>query len=121
MTTSPDPYEQVAEEIRVGIADQALWTRSWAEAGGDSNRAMAVYIRLRAAQVHAVYQEADRIAAEAIKAARKGDRARAAAAARLAAQQHREQWWNEHGLTVISLGLLFVFILFIVIGSGGNH
>ncbi len=112
MTTTPDPYEQVAEEIKAGIADQALWTRSWAEAGGDSNRAMAVYIRLRAAQVHAIYKEADRIAAEAVRAARKADRARATEAAKLAARRSRGDWWEEYGSTVMLVGFI-VLILFI--------
>lgn len=111
-STTPDPYERVAQEINAGVADQALWTRSWAEAGGDANRAMAVYIRLRAAQVQEVYREADRIAQEAIRAAHKADRARAAEQARIAAQRSRAEWWEEYG-GILMLIVIVGVILFV--------
>ena len=107
----PDPYEQVADEINAGVADQALWVRSWGEADGDSDRALAIYVRHRAAQVQAIYREADRIAQEAVMAARRGDRQRAALAARQTAQRQRAEWWQDNGW-IVTFILVVVVILF---------
>ena len=40
-------YDQVAEEIETGNLVRGVWTRAFAEADGDENRAKAIYIKLR--------------------------------------------------------------------------
>jgi len=42
-------YDQVAEEIESDNLIPGLWTRAFAEADGDKNRAKAIYIKLRVA------------------------------------------------------------------------
>lgn len=44
-------FEQVALELDSGQMAKALWTRAFAEADGDENRARAIYIRLRIARL----------------------------------------------------------------------
>ncbi len=55
-------YEQVADELEAGTQKKGLWTRCFAEADGDENRAKAIYIKLRVAQLSA--EEKDRVAEE---------------------------------------------------------
>ena len=51
-------FAKVADEIAAGQLDRALWTKAFAQADGEENRAKATYIRLRAAQLQE--QEANR-------------------------------------------------------------
>jgi len=44
-------YNQVAEEIQAKKMLPGLWTRAFAEAGGNTERARALYIKLRVAQL----------------------------------------------------------------------
>jgi hypothetical protein len=44
-------YNQVAEEIQAKKMLPGLWTKAFAQAGGDTERARAVYIKLRVAQL----------------------------------------------------------------------
>jgi hypothetical protein len=44
-------YDAVAKELLEGAIHPGTWTRSIAEANGDKERAKAVYIRLRVAQL----------------------------------------------------------------------
>ena len=44
-------YDQVSEELRNEQVIDGLWTRAFAEATGDTQRARAIYIQLRAAQL----------------------------------------------------------------------
>jgi hypothetical protein len=51
-------YEQVGKEIEANNLQTGLWTRAFAEADGDENRAKAIYIKLRVAQLTAEVQRA---------------------------------------------------------------
>ncbi len=42
-------YEQASAEIRKGNLREGLWTKAWAESGGDTTKAQAHYIKLRVA------------------------------------------------------------------------
>jgi hypothetical protein len=44
-------YEEVSKEIEVKNLVPGLWTKAFAEADGDENRAKAIYIKLRVAQL----------------------------------------------------------------------
>lgn len=44
-------YDKVSEELRSRQVNDGLWTRAYAEAGGDTNKARAIYIQLRATQL----------------------------------------------------------------------
>lgn len=44
-------YSQVAEEIQAKKMSPGLWTKAFAQAGGDTERTRAVYIKLRVAQL----------------------------------------------------------------------
>jgi len=44
-------YNQVAEEIQAKKMLPGLWTRAFAEAGGNTEKARALYIKLRVAQL----------------------------------------------------------------------
>jgi len=46
-----DFYDQVAEEIETNSLIPGVWTRAFAEADGDENRAKAIYIKLRVAKL----------------------------------------------------------------------
>ena len=112
----PDPFAKVAEEIAARDLDQALWVQSWAESGGDYDRATAIYIRLRVAQIRVFNEEAARITERTIIAAQKKQREAARIAAqdaranaRVEAQMRRDRFWEEHGLTIIAIGLLGFF------------
>lgn len=48
---SSEIFSQIAEEIKSGNQDQALWTEAFAECDGDEPKTKALYIRLRAAQL----------------------------------------------------------------------
>ena len=51
-------YGQVSEEITAGQIDKALWTKAFAHAEGDTNKAKALYLRYRATQL--LEQDANR-------------------------------------------------------------
>ncbi len=44
-------FDQVANEIRERKLQEGLWTRAFADSGGDVDRARAIYIKLRAEQL----------------------------------------------------------------------
>jgi hypothetical protein len=44
-------YNQVAEEIQANKTSPGLWTKAFAQAGGNTERTRAVYIKLRVAQL----------------------------------------------------------------------
>ncbi len=44
-------YEQVAEEMKTDNLIPGVWTRAFAEADGDENRAKSIYIKLRIAKL----------------------------------------------------------------------
>jgi hypothetical protein len=58
MSKEDDFYAKVADEISAGQLDRTLWTKAFAQADGEENRAKATYIRLRTAQLQE--QEANR-------------------------------------------------------------
>ena len=51
-------YEQVGKEIAANDLQTGIWTRAFAEADGDENRAKAIYIKRRVAQLTAEAQRA---------------------------------------------------------------
>lgn len=53
-------YAAIAQELEAGVADKALWTRLFAEAGGDGNKVKALYIKQRFDRLAA--QERERLA-----------------------------------------------------------
>lgn len=50
-------YVRIAEELNTNSVDKALWTRAFAEAEGEPEKAKAAYIRLRFAELQKVSRE----------------------------------------------------------------
>jgi len=46
-TNDDDLYKSIADELSLNTMDRALWTKAFAESGGDSDKAKARYILLR--------------------------------------------------------------------------
>ncbi len=44
-------YAKIGEEIDAGIIDKGLWTKCFADAGGDSNEQKALYLKIKAKQL----------------------------------------------------------------------
>ena len=124
-----DPYALVAEEMKAGIRHDALIARSWAESGGDRDRAQAIYIRLRAQEFTAAIQAARQKAEHEARAAKEEAKRQAADAAKQAREREREraahergEFWEDYGLYLLCLPLL-LFVLFILsktLGSGDD-
>ena len=53
-------YEIVAEEMRAGDLKPGLWTKAYADAGGEQDRARAFYIKLRVEQLRKAAHAVDR-------------------------------------------------------------
>lgn len=66
-----DLFEQVAKELDSGGVVRSTWTRAFAEADGDDNRARAIYIRHRVARL-----QTDRAKAEQARAEIRAEQAR---------------------------------------------
>ena len=44
-------YAKIGEEIDAGIIDKGLWTKCFADAGGNSNEQKALYLKIKAKQL----------------------------------------------------------------------
>ena len=47
-------YEQIAQELEANTVDKALWTKAYAQAGGDDKQTRALYIKARFARLLAM-------------------------------------------------------------------
>lgn len=59
-----DLFEQVAKELDSGSVVRSTWTRAFAEADGDDNRARAIYIRHRVARLQTDRAQAEQARVE---------------------------------------------------------
>ena len=57
-------YEAVAIELETQGVRKGLWAQAFAESGGDASRAKALYIQLRAAQLHVDHENEVRTGTE---------------------------------------------------------
>ena len=119
-----DPYALVAAEMKAGIRHDALVARSWAESGGDRDRAQAIYIRIRA-QEFATAIQAAQLKTEREAQAAKEEAKRRANEARISRQRRfgeaankRQQFWDEFGPYLWGIvGVAFVLWICWVLSS----
>ncbi len=97
-------YDRVAQELQAQTMVTGLWTRAFAEAGGQLDRARALYIKLRVAQLA---QEASEKLRQERRAATEAAKKRAIAKFRMVAL----------ALLGVVFGLM-AFVLFLIGVSG---
>lgn len=50
-------YEQIAQEMETNTVDKGLWTKAYAQAGGDDRHTRVLYIKMRFARLLAMEKD----------------------------------------------------------------
>ena len=118
MSLDDQLYDIVAKEIRSGTLVDGLYTRAFADANGDKDKAQAKYIKLRVAQLRTEHKGKGKADAEAAAEAEANAKVRAKEARDKSAEEARAKeianlvntQWHQYSYCMIAGCIVFLLI-----------